>query len=156
MPHAKKCDLYFCDAAKSDRLKFIELFDKSFIYDSEKSYIGFLHANADRVKLVSVVSDLRRNGIACFSVPIAYRDHETISMETALDLATKHAKTFGASVAISARHQKAPPVFWAFDLIPGNAEAEKSGGVVMIDRLDGHVWTYSEYEEYLYDYNNVL
>lgn len=141
---------------KSVRLKFIELFDRNFVYDSEKSYVGFLHVNVDRIKLVSVVSDLRRNGIACFNVPIAYRDHETISIETALDLATEHAKTFGASVAISIRHQKAPPVFWAFDLIHGNDENEKSGGVVMIDKLDGHVWTYSEYEEYLYDYNNVL
>lgn len=152
----KKCDLYFCDAVKSERLKFIELFDKNFIYDSEKSYVGFLRANIDRVKLVSVVSDLRRNGVACFSVPIAYRDCETISIETALDLAAEHAKTIGASVAISMRHKKVPPVFWAFDLIPGSIKEETSGGMVMIDRLDGHVWTYFEYEEYLYDYNNVL
>ncbi len=107
----KKCDLYFYGAVKSARLKFIELFDKNFVYDSEKSYVGFLHVNVDRIKLVSVVSDLRRNGIACFNVPIAYRDHETISMETALDLATEHAKTFGATVAISIRHQK-PPLFF--------------------------------------------
>lgn len=152
----KKCDLYLFDVVKSDRLKFIELFDKRFVYDSEKSYSGFLHANVDRVKLVSVVSDLKRNGIDCFSVPIAYRDHETISMETALELAAEHAKGFGASVVTSSRHQKVSPVFWVFDLLPGNTAEERSGGVVMIDRLDGHVWADSEYEEYLYDYNNVL
>jgi len=152
----KECDLYFYDSVKSDRLRFIELLDKNFIYDSGKSYVGFLYAKVDRVKLVSVVADLRRNGIACFSVPIAYRDQETIPMEMAFDLATKHAKTVGATVAISVRHQKVPPVLWAFDLISGNNDEEKSGGVVMIDRLDGHVWTLSEYEEYLYDYNNVL
>lgn len=152
----KKCDLYFFDGVKSDRLKFIELFDKNFVYNNQKSYVGFLHANVDRVKLVSVVTDLRRNGIACFSVPVAYRDHETISMETALDLAIERAKTFGASATTSTRHEKAPPVFWAFDLMPEETADEKSGGVVMIDRLDGHIWTDSEYEEYLYDYNNVL
>ncbi|MEO7888246.1 MAG: hypothetical protein ABIR76_16070 [Polaromonas sp.] len=152
----RKCDLYFYDAVKSDRLKFIELFDKNFVFDSEKVYVGFLHASADRVKLVSVVSDLRRNGIVCFSVPIAYREQKTISMEIAFDLAIEYAKTVGATVAVSIRHQRIPPVFWAFDLVPENNEEEKSGGVVMIDRLDGHVWTSSEYEEYLYDYNNVL
>lgn len=151
-----KCDLYFFDAVKSDRLKFIELFDKSFVYDGGKSYVGFLHANVDRIKLVSVVSDLRRNAIACFSVPIAYRDHESIPLETAFDLANKHAKTFGASVAISTRYQKVSPVVWAFELLPRSTEEEKSGGIIMIDRLDGHVWTYSDYEEYLYDYNNML
>lgn len=152
----EKCDLYFYDSVKSGHLKFVELLDKNFTYDQEKSYVGFLRASVDRVKLVSVVSDLRRNGIACFSVPIAYRDHETIPMEAAFDLATKHAKSFGATVAVSIRHQRVPPVLWAFDLLHGNDEEEKSGGVVMIDRLDGHVWTSSEYEEYLYDYNNVL
>jgi hypothetical protein len=152
----KKCDLYFCDAVKSDRLKFIELFDKNFVYDGKKSYAGFLRANVDRVKLVSVVTDLRRHGIACFSVPIAYRDSETISIETAFDLATAHAKTYGASVATSIRHQKSAPLYWIFDLRPRNTAEEKSGGIVMIDRLDGHIWTASESEEYSYDYNNLL
>jgi len=152
----KKCDLYFCDSVNSSRLKFLELFDKNFLYDSKKSYSGFLHTNVDRVKLVSVVSDLKRHGIICFSAPIEYRDRETISMEAAFDFATKHANAYGASVAISMRHQKIPPVFWIFDQLPGGNSEEKSGGVVMIDRLDGHVWTDSEYEEYLYDYNNVL
>lgn len=151
-----KCDLYFCDTVKSDRLKFIELFDKSFVFESEKSYLGFLQVSVNRVKLVSVVSDLKRNGITCFSAPIAYRDCETISMETAFDVATEHAKAFGTSVVVSVLRQKAPPLYWIFDLLPGIAAEEKSGGVVMIDKLDGHVWTYSEYEEYMYDYNNVL
>ena len=152
----KKCDLYFHDAVKSDRLKFIELFDKNFVYENEKYYVGFLRINVDRIKLVSVVSDLRCNGVTCFSVPIAYRDYEVISMMAALDLANRYAKSFGASAVISERHQKAPPVFWAFDLIHSGNQEEKSGGTVMVDRLDGHVWTYSEYEEYLYDYNNLL
>lgn len=153
----KKCDLYFLDAIKSDRIKFIEIFDKNFVFDKGRSYVGFLHVNVDRIKLVSVVSDLKRNGIACFSVPIAYRDHENLTSEVAFKIAAKYANTIGASVAMSIRHEKVSPVYWAFDLVPGpSSEEEKSGGVVMIDRLDGHIWTHSEYEEYLYDYNNVL
>ncbi len=26
----------------------------------------------------------------------------------------------------------------------------------MVDKLDGHVWTMAECEEYMYDYNNVF
>lgn len=141
---------------KSDRLKFVALFDENFVYESEKPYVGFLHINVDRIKLAPVAPDLRRNGITCFSAPIVYKDHEAISMMAALDLASKHAKSLRASAVISGHHQKAPPVFWDFDLAHSGDEEEKSGGAIMVDRLDGHILTYSDYEEYLYDYNNVL
>ncbi|MEQ4192345.1 hypothetical protein ABNM11_27365, partial [Pseudomonas syringae] len=54
----------------------------------------------------------------------------------------------------SSRAEKSPPVFWVFSIVGG--DEGKVGGVVMIDRLDGHVWGELEYIEYMYDYNNVL
>ena len=153
----KRCDLYFPDPVQSARLKFIELFDKSFICEAEKAYVGYLHVNVDRIKLVSVVIDLREDGFNCFSVPAEYRDHTSISMEAAQSLGMEYAKTIGASVVPSLdRTSKSPPVYWIFDLFYENPRDEKSGGVVVVDRLDGHIWSSSEYEEYWYDYNNVL
>jgi hypothetical protein len=153
----KKCDLYFSDPAKSTRLKFVELFDKSFIYEAEKIYAGYLHVNVDRIKLVSVVTDLRGNGLSCSSVPTEYRDHASISMVAAQSLASEYAKTIGTTVVLSkGSASKSPPVYWIFDLLYENSRDEKAGGVVIVDRLDGHIWSGSEYEEYWYDYNNVL
>lgn len=153
----KKCDLYLSEAATSDRLKFVSLFDKSFVFDPLKTYSGYLHVNVDRVKLVPVVSDLRKCGITCFSVPIEYRDRENLPMSDALRLANERARSLRASAFSSAgRGAKSPPVIWCFDLRYERASDEKADGVVLIDRIDGHVWTDSDYEEYMYDYNNIF
>lgn len=153
----KKTDLYLCDSVRSERLKFIKIFDKEFLYDADKSYVGYLGINVDRVKLVSVVSDLRKHRIVCFSAPIDYRDRENISPNHALNLANDFAKTIGASALDGVQFQlKCPPVYWTFGLKYENPAEEKIGGVVMIDRLDGHVWSDLENEEYMYDYNNLL
>ncbi len=37
-----------------------------------------------------------------------------------------------------------------------NDRSDRVGGYVMVDRLDGHIWTCEEYENYMYDYNNVF
>ena len=46
------------------------------------------------------------------------------------------------------------PLYWAYRII--NDIQERVGGMVYIDKLDGHIWTIEEYEEYFYDYNNIL
>lgn len=152
----KKCDLYFYDEVKSDKLRFVGLLDKDFVFDDEKSYFGFLQLNIDRVKLVPVVTELRRTKVTCFSVPIEYRDFPNIPVDVAFNIAAENAKALDATVAFSARLEKSAPVFWIFDLIFNQHVEEKIGGVMMIDRLDGHVWTLPEYEEYFYDYNNIF
>jgi hypothetical protein len=151
----KLCDLFLCEPAKTDRLRSISLFDKGFLHDPEKHYSGYLRANIDRIKMIPILSDLRKNGINCFNVPIAYRDGENLSIDHAFALAMDYARTKNAEVSRRV-HSKCPPVYWAFDLLWPDQEKERVGGVVMIDRLDGHVWTASEYEEYMYDYNNVF
>jgi hypothetical protein len=115
-----------------------------------------LGVNVNRVKLVSVISDLRAHKIECFSVPVEYRDGENISASRAFSLANEYAKTLGASAFEATSFHSSPPVYWIFSLRYDVAVEEKIGGVVMIDRLDGHVWTDAENEEYMYDYNNVL
>lgn len=154
----KKCDLYFHDYVNSSRLKLIALFDGNFKHVDGQKYIGFLQINVIRIKLISVISDLRKNNLYCFSVPIEYRDCKNISFEVALELANTYAARCGATVSTSMhRSDKCPPLIWIFDLIGiNNTEEQKAGGVIMVDRIDGHEWSTSEYEEYLYDYNNVF
>lgn len=150
----KQCDLYLCSPVDASRLKIVRLFDKSFSCDDGKVVDGYLFVNISRVKLVSIVSTLRREHIPCFSIPVEYRDGD-ISLEAACEVAKNYAESHGDDVGIRDQMQY-PPLFWSFSLIPGNSAEKKAGGVLMVDRLDGHIWTIEEYEEYMYDYNNVF
>ncbi|MEX3922019.1 hypothetical protein AB4Y43_38545 [Paraburkholderia sp. BR10872] len=113
-----------------------------------------MKVNVGRVKLVSVVSELRKAGVSCFSVPVEYRDNVGIDATEAKVLAGKYAASMGAAISESGPRQGYAPLFWAFDI--SARDDEKVGGVVIVDRLDGHIWATSEYEEYMYDYNNVF
>lgn len=150
-------DLYLCSPVRSARLRFVELFDARFLFDAERIYSGYLGVNIERIKMVSIVSDLRKHNIECFSVPIKYRDEENISLSSALVFAKKFAREISASALDTPYFQlKCSPLHWFFGLDYEDAVAEKAGGVVMIDRIDGHVWSAQDYAEYMYDYNNVL
>ena len=149
----KICDIYINGESKSPNLRFIGLFDKSFSYSADHPYHGFLGVNVGRVKLVPVVSDLRKAGVACFSVPVEYRDNAGIDAVRAKALAEKHADSLGLAISESGPRQGYAPLFWAFNV---SGSDDRAGGIVIIDRLDGHIWTTSEYEEYMYDYNNVF
>lgn len=47
------------------------------------------------------------------------------------------------------------PVVWRFPLI--NLRGEESTGAGMsVDKLDGHIWTMEEMEEYEYDFNGLI
>jgi hypothetical protein len=151
----KKCDLYIVNNINSPELRIIKIYDKNFLYDEHKSYSGYLSLNIDRIKLIAVVSEFRKKGINCFSVPIKYRDNKNVTRENAFNVAIEYANLNDFKVApISAGVNDSAPVFWLFNII--NDPKEKAGGVVIVDRLDGHVWSSLEYEEYMYDYNNVF
>jgi hypothetical protein len=151
----KICDLYLCDSIKSDRLRFIRLFAREFSFDPDVFYRGYLRINVDRVKLVSVISELRKGGIKCFSVPVEYRDRDVISVDEAFALASEYAHSLNLSITPRSGEQPCEiPLFWSFNLT--GDENEKVGGIVMVDRMDGHIWKNDEYEEYMYDYNNVF
>ena len=150
----KICDLYIHGESKSPSLRFIGLFDKSFSYRDDRTYGGFMNVNVGRVKLVSVVSELRKAGVACFSVPVEYRDNPGIDAAEARAIAKKHAESTGCVISESDHREGYAPLFWVFDI--STHDDDRVGGVVIVDRLDGHIWATSEYEEYMYDYNNVF
>ncbi|VWD33747.1 hypothetical protein BCO18442_04844 [Burkholderia contaminans] len=152
----KICDLYLPVESMSVDIMFLRLFDSGFSYDAERSYSGFMNVNVSRVKLVSVVSDLRKKGVLSFSVPVEYRDGKVVDVREAMEIAEGYAKSSGCLIAGASPRSEFAPLFWVFDIVSKEGGADKVGGVVMVDKLDGHVWTMAEYEEYMYDYNNVF
>jgi hypothetical protein len=150
------CDLYLPAGTKSPEIKFLRIFDAGFFYDAERSYSGFIGVNVVRIKLVSVVSDLRKKGVMSFSVPAEYRDSPVVDADEAAVIAERYARSIGRLITGARPQEKHAPLFWMFNIVSGVNSEEKVGGVVMVDRLDGHVWMTAEYEEYMYDYNNVF
>ncbi|WP_434701887.1 hypothetical protein [Pseudomonas sp. D1-36] len=150
----KKCDLYLCSEVDVSQIAMLSLFDKSLLLKEGTVRSGYLSVNIDRVKLVAIVSDLRRQNISCFSDPIEYRD-SNLSFEAAFEVAKKSAIEQNA-IAGRLDQTRAPPLFWSFSLASVSSSEKKAGGVLMIDRLDGHIWSPEEYEEYMYDYNKVF
>jgi hypothetical protein len=152
----KKCDLYLSASVCSPEFKYLKIYDSSFIYEEQKAYSGYLRINVDRIKLIVIISELRKKGITSYSVPIKYRDSENITREQALVFAQKYAESLGRRVVSELENtQIEPPLFWQFSLNGGEFD-EKAGGIVMIDRVDGHPWDLNEYEEYMHDFNNIL
>ncbi|WP_134923254.1 MULTISPECIES: hypothetical protein [Pseudomonas] len=149
----KRCDLYLCGPVDAARLKMLRLFDKSFSCESGQVFSGYLFVSINRLKLVAVVSALRKEKILCFSVPIEYRSAGVL-LDAAFEIAKKYA---GQNGVIGMRDQtQCPPLFWSFSLMSVGLAEKKVGGMLMVDRLDGHIWSLEEYEEYMYDYNNVF
>lgn len=107
--------------------------------------------------MVSVVLDLRAHHVLAFSAPIEYRENKNISKETASALASGYAKDAGGLIhETRSSKTECPPVYWEFGLRLDRKGSEMAGGVIRVDRSDGHIWTSDEYEEYMYDYNSVL
>ncbi|WP_175957650.1 hypothetical protein [Burkholderia sp. BCC0405] len=150
------CDLYLPVESRSTEIRFLKLFDTGFSYDAEQSYSGFMNVNVSRIKLVSVVSELRKKGVLSFSVPVEYREGKIVGVGEAKEIAEGYAKSIDCLIAGTSPRSGYAPLFWAFDIASGVDGADKVGGIVMVDKLDGHIWTMDEYEEYMYDYNNVF
>lgn len=76
-------------------------------------------------------------------------------MSNAHEVARKEALRLGADVSDGQVENHEPnPLYWRFAM--ANDRSDRVGGYVMVDRLDGHIWTCEEYENYMYDYNNVF
>src|SRR3989344_3940683 len=149
------CDIYICEAVNVPALRFVQIFDCEFQYDVQKEYFGYLGVNIGRIKAVSIIVDLKKHGVKAFSVPVRYRDGSNLSIEEALQLASRYAADNGCSVVFdSSRANTTSPAFWLF--VISEDPKVRSGGVVLVDRLDGHIWQAEEYDEYMYDFNNVF
>ncbi|MFO1369482.1 MAG: hypothetical protein U1F46_10845 [Marinagarivorans sp.] len=150
------CDLYLCQSVSSDDLDWTRLIDRNFALDKSKPYIGYLGLNGDRLAMIPLITQLRNKNIICYSVPITYRDNKNICQEEARALAQKHAAIKLLSACKPRHPEPITPLFYLFNLASGVKEIEKTGGVIMVDRLDGHIWSAYEHDQYMYDFNNVF
>lgn len=148
------CDLFLNTPTSSRDLRYINILDKSFLYQTDAIYSGYLGVSVNRVKLIPLINLLKKQGVSVYSVPLNYKEASQISKEKAFKIAGNHASLHGLKVCFdSSMRQNDNPLIWVFDVI--SLAEEKAGGVVMIDRLDGHVWSLDDLETYMYDYNNV-
>jgi len=149
------CDLYFENPTIAPGLKFSRIFDKEFKYVSGAEYSGYVVLNIERIKMVSVVMDLRKMGVEACSAPIKYRDSPNLSSGEAHAYALRYAFADGVSVEDTVlQSSRSSPLVWMFRIV--NDPQQRIGGVVRIDKIDGRRWTSDEYVEYLYDYNNII
>jgi hypothetical protein len=148
----KLCDVYLLSDVQGNKLPCMP--PNYISIDPAKIYTGYLNMSLNRIKCVAVVSKFRRHGLICYGAPIKYRDVANVTVETAFSIAVNRANSLGCVIQlpISCRNSS-PPVFWSFKL---NCGADFVGGAVAVDRLDGHVWSEDEVEEYMYDYNNIF
>ena len=149
------CDLFLPDATRSKNLKFLKLLDKHFIYEKGKKYSGYVGICVNRIRLIPQIHLLREEGIRSYSVPINYKNSVQISKEEAFAIAAKDIdETQGYLVMDDAFLPNNIPLVWLFSFI--NQNKEIIGGKVIVDRMDGHIWTADEYDKYMYDYNNIF
>ncbi len=146
------CDLYIPIEHKINvpEIRFLELFDKSFKYDENKLYQGFVGVNIVRIQLLRVVLELKKEGVVCLNVPIRYRDNPTIDLDQAYSYAKQYADSKNYEMGYI--ESEGTPLYWTFGLYSDDLV----GGRVMVDKIDGHIWSGIERMAYQYDYNHIL
>lgn len=149
------CDIFLVTPTKSNSLRFLGLLDKNFSYQHDVEYSGYVGVSINRVKLIPLIDLLKKQGVSVYSVPINYKVENSLSKEKAFDIAKLFAKDNRLVVSMdSALVDNNNPLVWKFSA--SAMSEEKSGGVVMVDRLDGHIWSLDEFDTYMYDYNNCF
>ncbi|WP_221927951.1 hypothetical protein, partial [Xanthomonas graminis] len=150
-----KCDAFSFEAVKSDKIRFLRIYDKSFNYKKSGSYEGYFGVEIDRINLVRILIDLQSDGLRCFSVPLCYKENRLLNESECLLFAKKYASSIGVKISEERGLVSLDlPLYHTFTIIDGCQE--RAGGIVRIDKLDGHVWTLLEFEEYMYDFNGLL
>lgn len=152
----KVCDIFLMtpQLGSSKPMKRLHnIYDKSLVLSDDKVYSGFLGLNLNRISAVSVVVDFRDNKCVANSVPIEYRDSKLISFDEALLLVS--GKYNLSMPLVFPFNRQSHPMYWKF-LIEDHNSVGEGGGVVLIDKLDGHEWGGYESAEYEYDFNNRL
>lgn len=148
-------DLYLNCKTNDGSLRLLQIFDSSFKYHDDGFYERYLGVSIHRIKLIPIINKLRKKGIKSYSVPINYRDNKTITIDNALDIAKEKFNKNQHRIFKNKMIKNDNPLIWCFSIVSLIGE-EKAGGIVMIDRLDGHMWSQEEFEIYMYDYNNVF
>jgi hypothetical protein len=152
------CDLYLPTEVKGELLaKCVLKRHVGFDIEIEKSYVGYCGFNVKR--LIGLMAVMRLKDVAktdSFNVPIRYRDCPHINLDEARLIATKVDYGDGRK----ASYHEHPflryphPLYWVFGLTGGDGSI--AGGSVYVDRVDGHIWSGDELEEYSHDFNNAF
>lgn len=148
------CDIFFPSPFFSKNIRLLSLLDKRFSYKDNFEYSGYMGVCVNRVKLVPLVSLLRREGGGVYSVPVDYRDGLLLPKNDALVIASRYGEENGLKIISGDSGVSSNPLVWGFSSVC--LSEEKAGGVVMVDKLDGHIWTLDELDVYMYDYNNLF
>ena len=148
-----KVDLFFSRPFRTSEIGWMRIYDKGFSPNSEE-YSNFAGINVPRIKLIPLLMRLRASGAVVWSVPTSYRDQPNLSLNSALMIATKCAKDHNLKILEGNNpSQDLAPLFWQFST--SDIAREKSDGCIIVDRIDGHIWSLEELDEYLYDYNCI-
>ncbi|WP_124459409.1 hypothetical protein [Variovorax sp. KBW07] len=131
---------------------------KGVVIDENRYYKGFLGYGIDRLLGVALVTSFRRDGIDALNVPVGYRDGNLLTPEEMVDRVkgqlTKGSELLPAKIDENLLHpMKVIFKTNAPEFLIVNGEG---GGRIVVDRLDGHIWSDYEQAEYAYDYNNLL
>ncbi len=148
------CDLYSSGSISSKKLRFLSLYDKSFEYKEGACISGYFGVKVDRISLVRIIVDLRSEGFNCLSIPMCYKTSRLLTVSECLNIGRKYASNNNISISEIERMLPDLPFCFNFDVMGG--VEERAGGIVRVDKLDGHIWTLSEVEEYMHDYNGLL
>ncbi len=150
------CDLYIPNILDDySPLEFLHLFESKFIYNPDQFYQGYLNVNIRRIALVNFVLEFRKRSMQIFNVPIQYRDHQNLSLDQAYEYACKEKDLEKYQIYQSSFMGMNHPLYFCFPLVNLQSE-ENVGGSICVDKLDGHIWSLDEKEEYEYDFNGSL
>lgn len=153
----KICDIYLATSTSGTLpcLKQLTIFKSDITFDDHKFYFGFVGLNIKRIIGVSILSQLKKNNVKCFNIPIEYRENKLMTEDEALEFLKKIYSAKGSiSKIISRKNEHKNPMYWNFNISAKDDNTFEGGGIISVDALDGHIWNSESLEEYLYDYNN--
>ncbi|MFM9923126.1 hypothetical protein VLK31_09065 [Variovorax sp. H27-G14] len=154
----KYCDIFLPDQIKGALLLLSMSPDiKKLRINKDAEYSGFLGLRLPRLQGVALVVELRRSGVSSFNVPVEYRDGKLLTEEEILKKAQSYISQESSIWVLERAKATFHPM--VIDLMTDDEKYHlggEGGGVLVIDRLNGHAWTENEMVNYLYGYNNIL
>ena len=154
------CDILLLDelAGSSKLLQQLKIFSPSTTFDENRVYLGFLGLELKRIQAVVILMHFRNNGVRSLNIPIKYKGR-LLTEEEARESAERSLLGSGKIIGSMKRPGKVRnPMFWNFVWDQPNSGHGicEGGGNMVVDALDGHIWSADELEEFSYDYLNAI